>query len=135
MATIKMDALGGFRTKSTHLKSGQEIITDAPLDNNGKGEYFSPTDLLANSLAACMLTIIDIAGREHGFSIEGTKSEITKIMADKPRRVAEVIIELDFPPNNYSDKTKKIIENITRTCPVALSLHPDLKQTIKINFR
>lgn len=134
MATAKLTALGGLRTKSIHLKSGQEFITDAPVDNKGKGEYFSPTDIFSTSLAACMMTIMDIAGQEHGFSVKDTEVSITKIMAEKPRRVAEIIVEINFPPNNYSDKEKKIIELTTRTCPVALSLHPDVKQTVILNY-
>jgi putative redox protein len=129
-----MTALGGQRTKSTHIKSGMEIITDAPVDNQGKGEYFSPTDLLATSLSACMLTIMDLAGKGHGFSVEGASANVTKIMAENPRRVAEIIVEITFPKNNYSDKIKKIIEHASRTCPVALSLHPDIKKTIILNF-
>jgi putative redox protein len=135
MATVKMTSLGGMRTKSVHIKSGKELITDAPLDNRGKGEYFSPTDILSTSLAACMITIMDIAGQEHGFSVEGAEIEITKIMAEKPRRVAEIIVEINFPANNYSDKSKKIIEYVTKNCPVALSLHPDVKQTIILNYK
>lgn len=134
MATVKMTALGGLRTKSTHIKSGNELITDAPIDNKGKGEYFSPTDILSTSLAACMMTIMDIAGQEHGFSVEGTAVDITKIMSDKPRKVAEIIVEINFPKNNYSDKAKKIIEYTTKNCPVAISLHPEIKQNIILNF-
>lgn len=130
-----MSATGGLRTKSTHIKSGKEIISDAPVDNQGKGEYFSPSDLLATALSACMITIMDIAGREHGFSIKGAEADITKIMAENPRKVAEIIIEITFPANNYSEKTKKIIEYASKTCPVALSLHPDIKQTVILNFR
>jgi uncharacterized OsmC-like protein len=135
MATIKMTALGEFRTKAVHLKSGTEIITDAPTDNKGKGESFSPTDLLCASFGACMTTIMDIAGKEHGFEIAGTEIEITKIMAENPRRVAEIIVELNFPDREYSEKAKRVIEHTSRTCPVALSLHPDIKQTIKLNYK
>lgn len=134
MTTIKMTALGGLRTKSIHIKSGKELITDAPVDNHGKGEYFSPTDLLATSLSACMLTIMDLAGKEHDFSVEEAQVEITKIMSTNPRRVGEIIIEINFPQNNYSGKAKKIIDNAIKNCPVALSLHPDVKQTIIINY-
>lgn len=135
MATVKMTALGGLRTKSVHVKSGTEFISDAPVDNRGKGEYFSPTDILSASLAACMITIMDIAGQEHGFSVEGAEVDITKIMSDKPRRIAEIIVEINFPANNYSDKAKKIIEYATKNCPVSLSLHPDVKQTIILNYK
>lgn len=123
-----------LRTTAIHLQSGTKIITDAPVDNHGKGESFSPTDLLATSLASCMFTIIDIAGDEHGFTIEGAKAIVTKIMGTNPRRVTEIKIELFFPPNNYTDKQKHVIKYITENCPVAKSLHPDLKQNIKINY-
>ena len=126
--------LGELRTKATHVRSGNNIITDAPPDNKGKGEYFSPTDLLATSLGSCMITIMGIAAREHGFDIDGTTAKIWKIMESNPRRVGEVKIELTFPKNDYSDKEKKIIERSAFTCPVYLSLHPDLKKTISFNF-
>ena len=126
--------LGELRTRAKHVRSGQEIITDAPPDNKGKGEAFSPTDLLATSLGSCMITIMGIAAREHGFDMDGTTARIWKIMESNPRRVGEVKIELTFPSNNYSEKEKKIIERSAFTCPVYLSLHPDLKKTITFNF-
>jgi len=134
MATSKITYNGGLRTSSVHLRSGNEIITDAPVDNKGKGEAFSPTDLLATSLGNCMLTIIGIAAAEHGFNIDGTTCEITKIMAENPRRVAEIVAVLDFPANDYAEKHKKIIERAANTCPVFYSLHPDLKKTISFNY-
>lgn len=126
--------LGELRTKATHARSGQEIITDAPPDNQGKGEAFSPTDLLAAALGSCMITIMGIAARTHGFDMDGTTAKIWKIMESNPRRVGEVKIELTFPKNNYTDKEKKIIEKAAYTCPVYLSLHPDLKKTIRLIF-
>jgi putative redox protein len=135
MATIKITALGDFSTKAIHLKSGSEILTDAPTDNKGKGENFSPTDLLSASLGACMVTIMDIASKEHGFEMAGTEILVTKIMAENPRRVAEIIVELNFPDVEYSDKAKRIIEHASKNCPVALSLHPDVKQTIILNYK
>ncbi len=134
MATSKITYTGDLRTNSVHLKSGVEIITDAPVDNQGKGEAFSPTDLLATSLGNCMLTIVGIAARTQGFSIDGTTAEITKIMGENPRRVTEILINLQFPANNYSEKEKEIIERSARTCPVAFSLHPDIKQEITFGF-
>ena len=134
METAKTVYLGGLRTKATHLKSGNTLITDAPLDNKGKGEAFSPTDLLATSLGSCMMTIIGISAQTHGFDVDGTEFHITKIMAENPRRVAEVIVEFDFPKRQYSEKEKAIIWHSARTCPVLLSLHPDLVKTIKMNF-
>ncbi|TDG35166.1 OsmC family peroxiredoxin [Pedobacter changchengzhani] len=134
MATSKITYNGGLRTNSIHLASGSEIITDAPIDNKGKGEAFSPSDLLATSLGNCMLTIVGIAANEHGFNIDGTTAEITKIMATEPRRVVEIVVNLQFPNHDYTDKTKAIIERSARTCPVANSLHPDIKQNITFNY-
>jgi len=134
METTKTIYLGELRTKAQHVRSGDEIITDAPIDNQGKGEAFSPTDLLATALGSCMITIMGIAAREHGFDIDGTKASIWKIMESNPRRVGEVKIDLHFPKNDYSEKQRKIIERSAFTCPVYLSLHPDLKKTITFNF-
>jgi putative redox protein len=135
MATATVTYLGELRTQATHLLSGNELLTDAPLDNQGRGEAFSPTDLLATSLGTCMVTIMGIAAREHGFPLEGTRLEITKVMASNPRRVAEVIVEFYFPPISYSEKQKRILEKAATTCPSSLSLHPDLKQTIHFHFQ
>lgn len=134
MATAKITYNGGLRTTSVHERSGNEIITDAPVDNKGKGEAFSPTDLLATSLGNCMITIVGIAANEHGFNIDGATCEITKIMAEQPRRVSEIIVNFQFPANDYSDKVKKIIEHSAHTCPVAFSLHPDIKKTVSFNY-
>ncbi|NOU46737.1 MAG: OsmC family protein [Bacteroidales bacterium] len=133
MATSETIYVGGLRTEMTHVQSGNTVITDAPVDNQGKGEKFSPTDLVASALGSCMLTIMGIAANEHKFSIDGAKASITKIMASDPRRIAEIIVDLSFP-GVYTDKQKRIIKVISETCPVALSLHPDLKQTISIKF-
>lgn len=134
MSTSKSTYLGDLRTECTHIKSGTKIVTDAPVDNQGKGEFFSPTDLVATALGSCMITIMGIATRSHGFSIDGARWEVTKIMADNPRRISEIIVELTFPDANYTDQQKRLIEHISKTCPVALSLHPDLKQTVKIHY-
>jgi len=132
--TVKTTYLGDLRTRATHVRSGMEIITDAPLDNKGKGEAFSPTDLLAASLGSCMVTIMGIAAREHGFNIDGTQLRIWKIMASDPRRVGEIKIEITFPKNNFSEKQRKIIERSAYTCPVYLSLHPELTKTISFIY-
>jgi uncharacterized OsmC-like protein len=135
MATSKVIYLSELRTEAQHLYSGVKITTDAPLDNQGKAEFFSPTDLAATSLASCMLTIIGIAARTHGFSIDGTEASINKIMYSNPRRIGEIHIDYLFPAIAYTEKQKKIIEIAGRTCPVALSLHPDLKQEISFHFK
>lgn len=132
--TATLEYLGDLQLKATHTRSGEFIITDAPVDNNGKGSAFSPTDLMATSLGLCMITIMGIAANNSGFSIEGTKARVTKIMASDPRRVGEVVIELDFPDHNYSEKQKQIIKQCAKICPVSQSLHPDLKQTVTFNF-
>lgn len=134
MVTSKITYNGGLRTTSFHERSKNEIITDAPVDNKGQGAAFSPTDLLATSLGNCMLTIVGIAANEHGFNIDGATCEITKIMAENPRRVSEIVVNFQFPANDYSDKDKKIIERSANTCPVAFSLHPDLKKTVSFNY-
>ncbi len=134
MPTIKTVYLGELRTQATHIQSSKIIITDAPLDNCGKGEYFSPTDLVAAALGSCMLTIIGIAANTYNFSIKDTVVNITKIMGTEPRRITEIILEFNFPNNNYNDKEKEIIKYCIENCPVAKSLHPDLKQTVKLNF-
>ncbi len=134
MITSEITYLGNLRTQSTHIASSSHIITDAPIDNHGKGEAFSPTDLMSNALGCCMLTIIGIAANTHLFDIDGTKVQITKIMQANPRKVAEIKVGFTFPKNHYTDKQKSIIENAAKTCPVALSLHPELIQTISFVY-
>jgi len=134
MATVKTIYLGDLRTENEHLQSGTKILTDAPTDNQGKGEAFSPTDLLATALGNCIMTIMGIKARDNGIDIKGTEIEVTKIMASDPRRVAEVVVEFTFPKKNYSDEEKKLVESVAGISPVPLSLHPDLKQTIKFNW-
>jgi uncharacterized OsmC-like protein len=134
MATIKTVYLGDLRTENEHLQSGTKILTDAPTDNQGKGEAFSPTDLLATALGNCIMTIMGIKARDNGIDIAGTEIEITKIMENNPRRVAEVVVEFTFPKKNYTEEEKRIVESVAGTSPVPLSLHPDLKQTIKFNW-
>ncbi len=134
MATSKITYVGDLRTESVHLQSGVQIITDAPVDNHGKGEAFSPTDLLATSLGNCMLTVIGIAANTHGFDIDGATAEITKVMDVEPRRVVEVVVNLRFLANAYTGKEKAIIEKSAKNCPVAHSLHPDIKQKITFSY-
>jgi putative redox protein len=133
MATIETTYLGGLRTEATHLQSGTKIITDAPTDNQGKGEAFSPTDLLTASLGSCMLTIMGIAARNHDIDIDNTKTSITKIMAADPRRVGEIVISFKFP-KEYTDKEQKILERAALTCPVYYSLEKDLKKTVDFGW-
>jgi putative redox protein len=125
---------GQLRTNCTHLQSGQQIITDAPTDNNGKGEAFSPTDLVATGLAACMITVMGIKAEASGWNIDGTELSVTKIMASNPRRISEVHIKIKMPASHFDEKTRTILENTARTCPVAMSLHPEIKQLIEFQW-
>ncbi len=134
METSHIVYLGELRTEAVHCLSGNRLTTDAPPDNQGKGEFFSPTDLLATSLGTCMLTIMGISARTYSFDIVGTKVKVTKVMGTNPRRVVEVVVEFSFPHANYSPKEKKLLELAAKECPVANSLHPDLKQTIRFSF-
>ena len=134
METVKTTYLGNLRTQAVHTKSGATIFTDAPADNHGKGEAFSPTDLFAASYASCALTIIGIATQTHGFNIEGAVVKTTKIMGENPRRIAELKVDFTFPPNNYSEKERKIIEHSIKHCPVNNSLPAELKITKTINY-
>jgi len=134
MKTSKITYLGNLRTESVHLQSGQKMITDAPIDNNGKGEAFSPTDLLATSLGCCMITIMGIVAGRHNINIEGTTIEIEKIMESNPRRVGEIRIEFTMPKGNFTDKEKELLEHAAHTCPVAKSLSAELKQTVIFNY-
>jgi uncharacterized OsmC-like protein len=134
MKTSKITYLGGLRTEAVHLKSGKTFITDAPSDNNGKGEAFSPTDAMSTSLGCCMLTIMGIAANTHNINIEGANIDITKKMEANPRRVGEIVVEFNMPKNNYTDKEKAILEHAAITCPVAKSLSAELKQTVVFNY-
>ena len=132
MTTSKVTYQGDLRTTAIHLQSNNKIITDAPVDNQGKGEAFSPTDLLATSLASCMLTIIGIKAHDMNIDIAGTTADVTKVMAADPRRVSEVHVAITFN-QQLDDKAQKIFYNTALTCPVAKSIHPDIIQKVTIN--
>ncbi len=134
MITVKTSYMGNLRTENEHLQSGAKIITDAPVDNRGKGESFSPTDLVATALGNCIMTIMGITAADNNIDITGTRLEVTKIMTSNPRRIGEVVVEFFFPQKGYSDSDKKLIESVAGTSPVPLSLHPDVKQTIIFNW-
>lgn len=134
MATLETIYLGDLRTEITHLQSGEKVITDAPLDNNGKGQFISPTDMVAGALGSCMLTLMALAANRLGLDMRGTRLTTTKIMASDPRRISEIIIEFDLP-FDCDGKSKKILERSADTCPVAKSLHPDLKQTMIFHYK
>ena len=134
MATSKVTYLGGLRTSSIHLQSGSEIISDAPIDNNGKGEAFSPSDTVANGLASCMFTMMGIKARDMEIDLSGSTAEVTKIMAADPRRISEIHVTFNFNAL-VDEKTKTILERIGNTCPVHYSLHPDIKKVIVYNWK
>ncbi|MBO3097279.1 OsmC family protein [Gelidibacter pelagius] len=131
--TSKVVYLGDLRTECTHIKSGDAFITDAPTDNNGKGLAFSPTDTVATGLASCMMTVMGIKARDMGVDMTGATSEVTKIMASNPRRISKIEVIMDLPFET-DDKTRKILENTGRTCPVLYSLHPDIEKAITFKW-
>ena len=133
MHQIFIEYEGGLRTRAKHLKSGNEIFTDAPVDNYGKGDAFSPTDLAAAALGSCILTIMGIAAESRGINLMGTYSEVTKVMGKKPRRIEEINIQIYFK-NNFSDSEKKILETSAHACPVHKSLHADMKKEIIFHY-
>jgi uncharacterized OsmC-like protein len=132
--TSKVTYLGDLRTSSIHLQSGTEILSDAPLDNNGKGEAFSPTDLLANALGSCMMTIMAIKARDLEIDLKGSTVSITKIMQAEPRKVARIVVIMDMA-TAVNDKNKIILERTAMNCPVLLSLNPDIEKDITINWK
>jgi putative redox protein len=135
METVRTRYLGELRTEATHVASGNVLKTDAPVDNQGRGEYFSPTDLVATALGSCIMTIMGIAARQYSFNLEGVSFKITKIMAENPRRIGEIAIIFDFTMRDYSEKQKKILEYCVKSCPVAQTLHPSVNQNVNLVFR
>ncbi|MBS9522463.1 OsmC family protein [Litoribacter alkaliphilus] len=134
MPTIKSSYLGNLRTTSEHLQSGNSIITDAPVDNNGQGQAFSPTDLVAAALANCMVTIMGIVARRDGMDLDGLEWETTKVMQSDPRKISEIQVEFHWSNAPEDAKFLQKIKNAAKTCPVALSIDPAIKQNIKFNF-
>lgn len=126
---------GNLRTVATHLQSGTVIETDAPADNQGKGERFSPTDLVATALGTCLLTIMGIKARDLQVNLEGTKVDITKIMSANPRKIGEIKVVIKFPENAHPDeKQRTILERAAMTCPVFESLHPAMKKDVEFKW-
>ncbi len=134
MATSKVTYLGDLRTSSIHLASGSEIISDAPIDNNGKGEAFSPTDTVANALASCMFTVMGIKARDLEIDLSNSTAEVTKIMGTEPRRITEIYVTFTLNVE-VSEKNKTILEKTAMTCPVFNSLHPEIKKEIIFNWK
>ena len=131
---INVEYTGGLRTQACHLKSGVKIITDAPLDNNGKGESFSPTDLVCSALCSCMMTIMGILAEREGIKLEGLTGEVIKVMAADPRRIAEIHIRMKHPSLHATEVQKEKLRRAALTCPVALSLGEGVKQQISFEF-
>ena len=126
--------LGQLRTEAVHVLSNNTLLTDAPIDNNGHGEAFSPTDLVVTALGSCMLTIMGIVANRHELKLEDTRTDISKIMAVNPRRIIEIVLTFTMPDNGFTEMDRTLLENAARTCPVALSLHPDIRQTVIFNW-
>jgi uncharacterized OsmC-like protein len=132
--TSKITYLGNLRTSSIHLQSGSEIISDAPIDNNGKGEAFSPTDTVANALGSCMFTVMGIKAQDLNVDLSNSTAEITKVMAADPRRISEIHVVFNFSVVTDT-KNKTILERTAITCPVYYSLHSDIKKVITFNWK
>ena len=133
MTTSVVFYSGNLRTESQHLQSGETITTDAPIDNEGTGQAFSPTDLAATSLANCMMTVMGIVASRHNIDIDGTRANVEKFMGVNPRRIIEIKIDFHFP-NNYDTATKKLLEQAALNCPVAKSLSESISQNIHFNY-
>lgn len=133
MFTARIKYLGNLRTESTHVQSGNTFITDAPLDNHGKGEYFSPTDTVCSALGSCMLTLMGIAANTHHIQLAEITVDILKHMASDPRRIAAIDLDIYFT-QNFSEKEMKILETAAINCPVAKSLHPDIQQNVNFYY-
>lgn len=134
MITLKTEYKGQLRNLNTHLPSGNTFITDAPTDNNGKGEAFSPTDTVCVALGSCMFTIMGIMAERKNVSMEGMHIDIEKHMASNPRRIERIVLRIHWPEPPADLKEREKFKNAARTCPVALSLHPDIQQEIHFNF-
>ena len=132
MTTASTEYLGDLRTACSHISSGTTVYTDAPVDNKGKGGTFSPTDLFVTSYAACMTTIIGIYCQEHNVSMKHCSAKVKKVMYSDPRRVGEIHIEIDLRGNDWDNKTLHKVIRAGKTCPMAFSIHPDIK--VEINY-
>jgi putative redox protein len=131
--TSKVTYTGNLRTKSEHLRSGDSFITDAPIDNNGLGQAFSPTDTVATGLASCMITMMGIKANGLEVDLTNSTAEVTKHMEANPRRISKIEVKLSLP-SNVSEKNRKILEHTANTCPVHFSLHPDIVKEIAYHW-
>jgi len=134
MATSRIEYLGDLRTKCTHIKSGVEIVTDAPVDNNGKGASFSPTDLVATASVSCMITIIGIYCNKNGIEFTHATAEVNKIMASDPRRISALEVSLDFSGNSWTEAEQRQVRNAGENCPVVKTISDDVEVTFTYQF-
>lgn len=134
MNTAEIRYQGDLRTLSMHLQSGNTIVTDAPVDNHGRGEAFSPTDLLASSFVSCMITIMGIQTTKRGLDLGQVTGTVRKVMAENPRRVARLEVKITFEGNALDADTRRQIEQAGLNCPVAKSLHPDIVQDVTFSY-
>lgn len=134
MHSMTTEYLGDLRTSAVHLKSNNKIITDAPVDNNGKGEAFSPTDLVSSALSSCMMTLMGITASREGINLTGLKANVTKVMGANPRKIAEIKIDFSIDDLNATDVQKEKLKRAALTCPVALSLSESIKQSVTFSF-
>lgn len=132
--TIENKYIGNLRTSSKHLKSGDNVVTDAPTDNNGKGEAFAPTDLVSSALCSCMSTVMGICANKGNFSMPNSMAKITKIMGVDPRKISEIMIEFTFEKSELTDAQKNKLMSVAENCHVAKSLNPDIKQNLTFKF-
>ena len=132
--SIENRYVGELRTLSTHVKTGKNIITDAPIDNNGKGQAFAPTDLVSSALCSCITTVMGICAEKGKFEMPNSKAKITKLMSTNPRKISEIKIEINFEKNSLTDVQKKKLISVGKNCPVAKSLNSDIKQNLIFNF-
>lgn len=132
---VRIDVVyeGDLHTSSCHLPSGASVVTDAPVDNQGRGESYSPTDLLASATGSCMMTIMGIAARQHRWALEGMSVEIEKHMQEDPRRVSRLVLRFEMP-TGLPEKAHSVLVNAARTCPVAKSIHPDIGLDVTFNW-
>jgi uncharacterized OsmC-like protein len=131
-ATVTYES--NLRTTCLHLQSGSVFETDAPTDNKGKGERFSPTDLIATGLGACLITTMGIKAESMNIQLDGAKVEVTKVMVSDPRRIGKIIVHATMPALNLDEKSIEILERVGRTCPVERSLHPDVELDIQFKW-
>lgn len=135
METYNITYKGELRTEIEHERNNEKITTDAPVDNKGKGEYFSPTDMVSSALCSCIFTIMGIKAKENGFSIDGVTAKTTKVMRNDPRRIKEIKIEYDFTGHYLTDEQKDLLRELVHASPVPRSLHPDIKQDVSLKFK